>query len=62
MDESLMERRRVEDDGLRIVNSCRRRARQRKLLEIMRRGRDGKLCASSRGNTEVPSVVRIHWA
>ena len=48
MGETLMVRRRVGEEGLRIVNPCHAGA--------------SKLCASSRGNTEVSSVVRNHWA
>ena len=60
MGESLMVRRRVGEEGLRIVNPCHVGARLR--FDSTTRGRDGKLCASSRGNTEVSSVVRNHWA
>eukprot|EP01025_Chloroclados_australasicus_P014939 TRINITY_DN17073_c0_g1_i1.p2 TRINITY_DN17073_c0_g1~~TRINITY_DN17073_c0_g1_i1.p2 ORF type:complete len:114 (+),score=3.13 TRINITY_DN17073_c0_g1_i1:421-762(+) len=33
-----------------------------RLPDVTWRGRSGQLCASSRGNTETPSVIRIHWA
>ena len=49
MGESLTMRRCVEDEGLRVVNSC-------------HGGTGEELCASSRGNTEAKSVVRIYWA
>ncbi len=66
MGESLTMRRCVEDDGLRVVNSCRPGTRSRVLTPSGRdgtgKGSHGKLCASSRGNTEVASVVRIYWA
>jgi hypothetical protein len=66
MRESVMMRRRVEDEGLRVVNSCREGASgsylTRKALDGTSGGSHGKLCASSRGNTEVASVVRIYWA
>ncbi len=64
MGESLMVRRRVEEEGLRIVNSCHWGAKTGcvALLELTQRGSSGKLRASSRGNTETASVTRIHWA
>jgi hypothetical protein len=60
MRESVMMRRRVEDEGLRVVNSCREGTRW--VFDGTSGGSHGKLCASSRGNTEVASVVRIYWA
>eukprot|EP00828_Plagiopyla_frontata_P021186 TRINITY_DN274_c0_g3_i5.p1 TRINITY_DN274_c0_g3~~TRINITY_DN274_c0_g3_i5.p1 ORF type:complete len:127 (-),score=3.44 TRINITY_DN274_c0_g3_i5:309-689(-) len=66
MHESVMMRRRVEEDGLRVVNSC-QQGRNVALLIVEQldgtcRGSHGQLCASSRGNTEVANVVRIYWA
>ena len=65
MDESLTMRRRVQDDGLRIVNCCHegRTALIRIVLGFdgTSRGSHGQLRASSRGNTEVASVVRNYW-
>jgi hypothetical protein len=66
MDESLTQQRRVSDEGLRIVKLC-----QRGRTVLCRtdagpdgtlRGSTGQLRASSRGNTEGASVVRIYWA
>ena len=65
MGESLTMRRCVEDEGLRVVNSCHEGKRCRVLtasgLDGTSRGSHGQLCASSRGNTEVASVTRIYW-
>ncbi len=59
-------RRRVQDEGLRIVNCCDGGAMRGVLtprnVDSTPRGSHGQLCASSRGNTEVASVVRIYWA
>jgi len=60
MGETLTERRRVKEEAPRGVNFF-YRGRTRKgdgTLGI----RGCKFCASSRGNTESPSVIRIYWA
>ncbi len=66
MRESVNMRRCVEDDGLRVVNSCHEGQTAPFLIGVgpdgTSRGSHGQLCASSRGNTEVASVVRIYWA
>ena len=60
MGESLMERRRVQDEGLRVVN-CFSTGGTRKGDSTV--GISGcKLRASSRGNTKATSVIRIYWA
>ncbi len=66
MGESLTQRRRVGDEGLRVVKPCRE---GRNNGDLIRRrsdgtseGSTGQLRASSRGNTEGASVVRNHWA
>jgi hypothetical protein len=66
MDESLTQPRRVSEEGLRVVKLCHlgKTARWGKftLFDGTRGGSTGKLCASSRGNTEGASVVRNYWA
>ncbi len=66
MHESVNMRRRVEEDGLWVVNSCQQGVRIVRLIRLLFdstcRGSHGQLCASSRGNTEVANVVRIYWA
>ncbi len=66
MYESMIMRRRVEEDGLRVVNSCQQGGKVAALIVLLLdstcRGSHGQLCASSRGNTEVANVVRIYWA
>ncbi len=66
MYESMNMRRRVEDDGLQVVNSCPEGVSAGSLIRFLfdstSEESHGLLCASSRGNTEVASVVRIYWA
>eukprot|EP00828_Plagiopyla_frontata_P043582 TRINITY_DN6850_c0_g1_i3.p2 TRINITY_DN6850_c0_g1~~TRINITY_DN6850_c0_g1_i3.p2 ORF type:complete len:125 (-),score=0.77 TRINITY_DN6850_c0_g1_i3:176-550(-) len=64
MGESLIVRRRVGDEGLRIVNPCHLGVNPACIMqaELTRRGSSGQLRASSRGNTETASVTRIYWA
>src|SRR5262245_1327266 len=59
MGASLRQRRRVRDDGLRVVN---RFQRGRSGSDGTRRRSPGQIRASSRGNTKGASVIRIHWA
>jgi hypothetical protein len=58
-------RRRVRDEGLRIVNLFRPERMSRVLIvsgiDGTGRRSHGQLRASSRGNTEVASVTRNHW-
>ena len=64
MGESLTMRRRVRDEGLRIVNLF-RWGRNFGInyaeTDGTQRRSHGQLRASSRGNTEVASVTRIYW-
>ncbi len=65
MGETLIQRRRVGDEGFRVVKPCQE---ERMLLwETMgsdgtSKGSTGQLRASSRGKTEGASVARNHWA
>ena len=66
MGASLTQRRRVGDEGLRVVKPCQE---ERMVLGRIALGRDGtsegstgQLRASSRGKTEGASVARNHWA
>ena len=65
MGETLTMRRRVRDEGLRIVNLFRPERMTLVLIGLVFDGTGrrshGQLRASSRGNTEVASVTRIHW-
>ncbi len=66
MDESLTQPRRVSEEGLRVVKLCHsgKIAIRGKFewFDGTEGGSTGKLCASSRGNTEGASVVRNYWA
>jgi hypothetical protein len=66
MGETLTKRRRVGDEGLRVVKPCCGRRTPAQPIpgqfDGIPRGSSGKLRASSRGNTEGASVVRIYWA
>ncbi len=66
MGETLTERRRVDEEGRKVVKSfCRRRIRlgvERRTDDVSLRISPGQLRASSRGNTYGASVVRNHWA
>ena len=66
MGESLTQRYRVGEEGLRIVKPCQsgKMAYERigRMIDGTLRGSTGKLRASSRGNTKGASVVRIYWA
>ncbi len=63
MGESLTQQRRVGEEGLRVVKPCQvgRNTSARIMLrpDGTTRGSTGQLRASSRGNTEGASVVRI---
>ena len=62
MGESLTERRRVSEEGLRSVKLFSRGGIRRKADDSTLGIRGCKFCASSRGKTEPPSVIRIYWA
>ncbi len=66
MGETLTERRRVRDEGLRVVKRCLAGRRvQRQTVEDFdgtAEGSSGQLRASSRGNTGGANVVRNYWA
>ncbi len=66
MGETLTQRRRVDDEGLRVVKSCQMERNAYLLILNMFdgtiKGSTGQLRASSRGNTEGASVVRNYWA
>ncbi len=65
MDESLTERRRVRDEGPRVVNRCQLGGNLWGFSPVVDRfseeGR-AKFRASSRGKTNRPNVIRYHWA
>ncbi len=65
MGASLRMRRRVQDEGLRVVNCCQVGRIPGPLIrgsvDGTIRGSHGQLRASSRGKTEVASVARNHW-
>jgi hypothetical protein len=60
MGETLIERRRVDEEGLRPVKFFSRGGIRKDDSTLGIRG--CKFCASSRGKTEPPSVIRIYWA
>ena len=60
MGETLTERRRVKEEAPRGVNFFYRGKTRKGDCTLRIRG--CKFCASSRGNTESPSVIRIYWA
>jgi hypothetical protein len=66
MGASLTQRRRVGDEGLRVVKPCRVERmgvwRIAKLRDGTTEGSTGQFRASSRGKTEGASVARNHWA
>ncbi len=66
MGESLTQRYRVGEEGLRIVKPCHSGTMVVVQIGPLRdgtlRGSTGQLRASSRGNTKGASVVRIYWA
>ncbi len=57
MGESLTQRHRVGEEGLRVVNLFGQEGSKTNWET-----RVGKLRASSRGNTEDPSIARNYWA
>ena len=66
MGETLIQRRRVGDEGFRVVKPCQE---ERTLLwripigsDGTSKGSTGQLRASSRGKTEGASVARNYWA
>jgi hypothetical protein len=66
MGESLTQRHRVKDEGLRIVNFCQLETKAQELIALcvdgIQKGSLGLLRASSRGKTGEASVVRNYWA
>jgi len=62
MGETLNQRRRVFEEALRGVKNFSGGRICRKADDGTPGIRGGKLCASSSGNTEPPSVIRIYWA
>ena len=66
MGESLTQRYRVSEEGLRIVKLCQNGKTVDGLIgrssDGTFKGSTGQLRASSRGNTKGASVVRIYWA
>jgi hypothetical protein len=66
MGESLTQRHRVKDEGLRIVNFCQLGTKVLRLIAFSidgtQKGSLGLLRASSRGKTGEASVVRNYWA
>ena len=66
MGETLTQRRRVSDEGLRVVKLCQVGGNRVLLIAVLfdstTKGSTGQLRASSRGKTEGASVVRNYWA
>jgi hypothetical protein len=66
MGETLTQRRRVGDEGLRVVKPCRAERMLSRQIAVRgdgtAEGSTGQLRASSRGKTEGASVARNHWA
>ncbi len=66
MGESLTQQRRVSDEGFRFVKLCQVGRSYICLIDVCidgtTEGGTGQLRASSRGNTEGASVIRIYWA
>ena len=66
MGETLTQRRRVGDEGLRVVKPCQEERMSLGQIALesdgTSEGSTGQLRASSRGKTEGASVARNHWA
>ncbi len=66
MGETLTQQRRVSDEGFRVVKLCQVGRTHMMLIlscaDGTTEGSTGQLRASSRGNTEGASVIRIYWA